>query len=710
MSIFSGETIYTVGTSATKIVDAKPNIVKQSIIQSITAESEMVEGLIANVTGGFKAAGDRFFRYGRDSFTNGLPEGYLESSGAAQGTLEAFIEAQVGEPVVITEFIYSLPVGSYWALDELVTTYGLDPTTKIISNPPFTPPTSDPVTYVESRVAQDNEIEIACKVVQGPDLEDTIEYFNIVVSGLSRTTWYYHISYYLESDTARTEIRTLVNPLDYPDNLDIQAEDSSLNTSPFYPVVPIKTNKVDTVNTSGDLATTSTKMLDIIGLSLEDVTDAINDEEANPGASDVDDAFITFAINLHATDKSSLKYLYAFFEEMGRNAVSTKESFDEWVVRSQLGAWLSEPIPATSIDIKDAEFNTTITFNYVVERVVAGVIGDVGEVVSESVIKPATGHSIGIMSISYETSDIIFRKQISETEYTELTINGLMHTTYIYKGKYVRKTIEISAELDEQGNQVDNGFYIPLHKGAFDSLGAITKVDVYYEAVILIIYAINKQKLKWYQTGAFKAILVVIAIIWTIYSMGSDGGSALGSALGVAEGTAAAYIAAIVQVAAIGYVSGIAIKALVDVLGIENTFILAVVAVVAAVVTYNAEIALSYLPSAETLLMTGTSLFQGVNEVVVDEIMDVQRELSDFLKDAAEWQEEIDEARDLLGTEEYNPLMFVRAPLVYSVNESTESYYNRTVHTGNPGVLSLDAVGSFVDNLLMLPNTPQFKR
>ncbi|OZB40381.1 MAG: hypothetical protein B7X50_08605 [Alishewanella sp. 34-51-39] len=69
---------------------------------------------------------------------------------------------------------------------------------------------------------------------------------------------------------------------------------------------------------------------------------------------------------------------------------------------------------------------------------------------------------------------------------------------------------------------------------------------------------------------------------------------------------------------------------------------------------------------------------------------------------------ELEEVKNLLGKENLlDPFEFIGKEPRVIFGESPDQFYNRTIHSGNIGVLALDANSSFIDISLTLPKLPQ---
>ena len=78
------------------------------------------------------------------------------------------------------------------------------------------------------------------------------------------------------------------------------------------------------------------------------------------------------------------------------------------------------------------------------------------------------------------------------------------------------------------------------------------------------------------------------------------------------------------------------------------------------------------------------------------------------LRAEEERQEDLDNAKDLLDSSQgVDPLGIISA-MRTDPYEAPEDFYQRTVHTGNPGVAVLTQVESYIDRMLELPELGEY--
>ena len=77
MGLFSKQKRVATATQTISLIEDTPDVVRQSITTSLIGNTDIVTDLQNNFLHLFKDDVHRYYRYGRDHFTNGLPEGFM---------------------------------------------------------------------------------------------------------------------------------------------------------------------------------------------------------------------------------------------------------------------------------------------------------------------------------------------------------------------------------------------------------------------------------------------------------------------------------------------------------------------------------------------------------------------------------------------------------------------------------------------------------
>jgi hypothetical protein len=186
--------------------------------------------------------------------------------------------------------------------------------------------------------------------------------------------------------------------------------------------------------------------------------------------------------------------------------------------------------------------------------------------------------------------------------------------------------------------------------------------------------------------------MIIIAIVITIYTGGSDGGQALASALGL-TGTAALVAIVIIDVILTGLILQKAFKLFVKVFGQDVATLIAVLAIVYGGYKLYSMGGVTGAPWAQSMLQLSSGIQQAV----------LQDKFSDLLDQAEQFKLLTEESNKLLETaQELLEQRHLLSPFII-FGEKPEDFYNRTVHYGNIGTLGITAISSYVDVALTLP-------
>ena len=134
-------------------------------------------------------------------------------------------------------------------------------------------------------------------------------------------------------------------------------------------------------------------------------------------------------------------------------------------------------------------------------------------------------------------------------------------------------------------------------------------------------------------------------------------------------------------------------KLIVKLVGADVATLLAIALVVYAAYHFSTSPGMAGVPTANQLVSFAT----GLNGAVIQDMFsDLLLEQQGFFQFMEEQTKTLDEANKLLES-----TSFLSPFIIFG--ESPQDFYNRTVHSGNVGVLSISAISSYVDIALTLP-------
>lgn len=290
----------------------------------------------------------------------------------------------------------------------------------------------------------------------------------------------------------------------------------------FFPSIPFRVNNKDMLDDSLNKTEnylSLVKQCSLMGVDAIAIRDQIND---NQNIKDIDYVFMVAGANMNTESQAEMDYLYRFWD-MCRERSTTYES--------DLSAWLAttffnRPKPKTnSLVIQDPEskngaYKITIEWDYIKKTIVTGELFAGVKVGTYDIISGAsTVHEFGASNSRQlvDSTLVSIRKQISETQFEQITISGAVHKNDVYEGKTV-ETLAKDSRADPDKNE---GFIVPLHMGIFNTMPLTKRTQLGQECIYLVFNCYVARKQKWYETGIFKIILAIIGIIVIILSWGT---------------------------------------------------------------------------------------------------------------------------------------------------------------------------------------------
>jgi hypothetical protein len=328
-----------------------------------------------------------------------------------------------------------------------------------------------------------------------------------------------------------------------------------------------------------------------------------------------------------------------------------------------------------------------LSWDTIIKRRVTGKVAKVGEYHSQETerddIKRAQtvlGYEI---SFGIATPMHSYRHQITENVYEEIQVIGLRMTYHIWA--------EYTTTGDENNDEL---LMIPLDYAITKRYTMLEREVLYARSMHYIFNSRVVTKLKWYQTGIFRVFLIVIAIVVTIMTYGLTWQGVVAAFTTVA-GFQAAVIAFSIWFIKFKLFS-LAMSKVVDAIGLEAAFVLAIIAAAAGMYQVFTEGGLANAPWAARLLQLSTGLTSGMQAEFQEEYADLMgdyRTFEEFSKDKMEALDKVNASLD--GKLHLVPMIIW--------GETPSDFYQRTVHSGNIGVVGIDAVSSYVDAALTLP-------
>lgn len=310
-----------------------------------------------------------------------------------------------------------------------------------------------------------------------------------------------------------------------------------------------------------------------------------------------------------------------------------------------------------------------------------------------------------------------FLHQRSPYAYTRITVRGLTHYNYVYANKAVAITAE-----DALADTEISGFLVPLHYPTFSKLGMRKMNQLANTSSYIVFNCYVQYKLKWYQTGIFKVILVIAAIVLPIIfppagGIAATGGVlgsnvAIGMALGATTLVAAAIIGSIANTIAAIVITTLISKASVAIFGEKLGQVIAAIASFMALqygnqysTHGNFDVDWGTIFRADNLLNLTNVVSDAYTSLLNADTLGMQEDMEAAKND---YETEVDKiqklSQEILGMTnlEINPMMFTDATEYFE--ESRKTFTARTLLTGTDiAEISLAMIGDFVGTSLELP-------
>lgn len=725
MGIFSSKYVTRVGTAISRAIEdiALPNAVTSGSLKSLFNDGNVSDYVLEELVASIGVRAERMYSYAEDHYVHGLPSGEIYSSTQGKAQVEAVIEAFENQQVLIKYSNYGPPNTLHIGWMKLIALYGYSPSTNQLSvlstqkgfpvylkdmqvvvplsqrntfesgaleqwgtsaSAGYTPERIHNIGLLTDRTAPSPILESATAttlhlkvqyVWAGANSSINEETLSVSVAEYDPAADYFHAKYVVNGQTKYWIYKNKTGV--YP-TLDAVFVDGPAVSGAYFPFAYFRYNKQSVIqNKTTQAYLTSKKLLKYIGMDYDLIAEAIDE---NPDIADVEQAMLMLGVPALSSNPVECRYLFDYFDTLyyamgGSTSVAVEEA----------RAALYGDVPnRRSIVIKDSQFKMALQNSGIYKKIVAGSIGAVGTHANainiEQEQQEVTDAETGIVtSYSVPVKLHVYRKQIATGLYEEVSVRDLQMKYWIFE--------EYTTTSDEDADIL----LIPIDRTISGQYSMGDREILYARSLHFVFNSRVITKVKWYQTGVFKALMIIIAVVITIYTYGTDGGSAIAAALGL-SGTAG-LIATIVVNLAVGQLLTVAFKLFVKAFGTDIATALAVLAVFYGGYKMIQAGSVTGVPFATELLQVANGLQQAV----------LQENISNLLEEVEGFKAFADEEAKLL--ESANKLLESRSVLSPFVifGEEPQDFYNRTVHSGNVGTMGINAISSYVDIALTLP-------
>ena len=435
----------------------------------------------------------------------------------------------------------------------------------------------------------------------------------------------------------------------------------------------------------------SKKLARHLGIEYDRLSDGI---KKNPDVAAIEQAFVTLAVPAITTNIVEQTYLFDFFMTM---FITKLNEIPELPGVPNSAYWAALGKPATShlsstlsvfslgLVIRDQLFEMSLGCTEIRKRTKVGAIGGVGFCNSSfgweaPTIVVTSGSSDDIETrVSMHT----YRRQFSATMYDEIEVCGLNLTYKIYNGH----------------NTVASGDHknllIPLDYAITQHYNILVREVLYARSLHLVFNSLTRQKIEWYQTTAFQGVMFIVAAVLAIESGGAS--MAQYQAMYTAGKITLFAIVMGITLSVLKYffyqeVAKVAVREI----GGEAAAIIAIALIARAGYNSYQVGSVAGAPFAKEMLFYSNLINSAVGSVSMEKLEDLRKEAEEFGVTNDIKKKELDAANKALQAHNV-------ASSIVILGERSKDYFDRTIHTGNIGVLSIDCISSYVDIALMLP-------
>lgn len=420
-----------------------------------------------------------------------------------------------------------------------------------------------------------------------------------------------------------------------------------------------------------------TKFGKLLGIKWKDWVEEVHENMS--GLEYVREIFLTFGVEANSKNKLNHQYLYHYFDAAYRGLPNV--SAKGFTVKGKfINKVVSVPASArqgVTVYLKDSLHTSGISFAAVDKQTIKGTITDVGNYIFK--------YTNGAHTYYYQ-----------ETENTYIAVS-------VYNLQSVDR-MDNNYSFTPSGTSED--LIIPLDLAITANLTSIELEKLYSMAMQLVVNTYQKVKEKWYQTGVFKFVMFVVAVVITVFFPPA----------GVAALSAMAVVVGIGMAIAVSVVIRL-LQKLVIALGLNSTIfqvIMIILAVVAAVyggyLGYTNTTGMAGM-TASNVMLASNAAFAMANAGNQAALIKAMNQYQQSVLDLQARDESLKDKIEALGLLQVpTPEIMIYLPPVsldIRLGEEPEDYYEKSIHNVNVGTYVYDYIESYVDINTLLPDLNQ---
>lgn len=589
------------------------------------------------------------------------------------------LSTQIGKKVYLKDIVMRYPTEFLEDVvdDDLMSQWGYAATSgathvrnedRLAEHTPWEEDTS--ITEVIARVTTTSELGDVVMDVGFRDYEPTSDY--IMVSYLAGGELKYFTGYFGTGEYPRLD----------------QLYMTSISYGEFYPRMYARLNTTNLAADSlkeTDAYKSCQQLWRTTDLNWAEWVDVLHDNLGDVG--DITQAFVTCAIPANTDDQDQLEYLFKWFNRIYKSQEKKRTPSVQDTFPGRKKDIINNSVrDGMSLVIQDNVYTQVVAFRQIGFADYEGKVTDVGKynLVLDKVRDTSRRSGfLGLRAMSVHR----YQYQVTESTYRVISVYGLSSTEYVTGGNTV-----VSAGNSES-------LLIPV-----DATMAREMSNRDYEVVMskglhIIVNTLKVVKTKWYQRGAFKVVMFIVAVIIAVWTGGAGWGLM-------------AFVKAIAMAVAVSVVVTLATKLLIK-LGVAVEIVM-VVAVIAALVSgyvqFNQIGQLAGM-SARTIAQISNVALQVQANMTQYELQSLAKQMQNLSTEHEQRMQELQELQDEVAIQSQllDNSLFVAPDFsgaFIKLGESPDDYYTRTIHAGSLGPAVIDVTLGSIEQMLKLP-TPQ---
>ena len=497
----------------------------------------------------------------------------------------------------------------------------------------------------------------------------------------------YHMARYKDS-TGKVGFFTYMHGAGTYPLVDIVFQATDLGIGTYYPWVYYRIGRQTAQSAlTNDEYQAMVRWCHYIGVDYDTMNDAVvKDVEKD----DVSQVMMCFGVNPGGEEQSELEYLFKHFDRLHANAKPQPGLVPD--LYGKMNAFTSSPSQFQRI--KDKQFAISYQFSGIVKVRRTGVVTGVNQYKGALKDVPQNAQTfatqgpngVGTGTNVPTQKAYVYQHQVNESVYDEIAVYNL------------RMNYEVHTKKGFAAGPGDDTMLIPADRAIVETIGLDKREDLLCRSLKLMVNTVVKIKQPWYASGAFRVLMMIVAVVITIVSLGAAWQSIVAAAaLGVG-----ALALTVLTIIVTGLVIKVGVQLFVKIVGPELGMVAAVLAVAAGAygIAANANWGETLISVATNLADTSAETMQAMFTGVIDE-------LTQFQQMSAGLYDSLTEQKDLLGLNSNMagliPDDFINKQPMIILGETPNDLYTRTVHSGNIGATGFLATQYYHDTALTLP-------